>query len=194
MSQFTDKVIASCAAERALFNNSDAKEWWTPQFKRIGDYWREIGIARDGRTSVSFKKKPNGSLLLDANGQPIPKPGGNNNPPWSAAFISFVAKEAGAGAKFHYKGYHSHYILKALKAAAATSTTAPWIARRVETYKPKLGDLVAGGRDWAKNATFDTAESIVDTSVAPDFFPSHTDFVVEVSATRVVTVGGNVSN
>jgi Uncharacterized protein conserved in bacteria (DUF2272) len=194
MSQFTDKVVEVCASERALFKNEQAKEWWDPQFKRIGDYWRELGITRDGRTSIVFRKKPNGQLELDANGQPIPvHPNNNGNPPWSAAFISFVAKQAGAGTKFHYKGYHSHYIIKALKAAASAGSTAPWIARRVESYKPKVGDLVAGGREWAKNASFDTAETIVDTSVASDFFPSHTDFVVEVSTAKIVTVGGNVA-
>jgi hypothetical protein len=195
MSAFTDAVVVKCLAEWEVFKRGKAREWWDPQFKDVGRYWAKLGEVRDGRQGVVFEKKADGSLQLDpVNKQPIPKT--NENTPWSAAFISFIAREAGAGAKFKFSSYHSIYIMEALRAAAGPGSSAPWVGRRRESHTPKVGDLIACGRERAKTATFDTAASFISTApgAAPDHFPSHTDFVVEVMGDKVVTIGGNVSN
>jgi hypothetical protein len=198
MSAFTDEVAKSCLAQWETFKRGKAKEWWDPQFGDVARYWKKLGITRDGRENITFELNADGSLKLDpVNHQPVPrspKKTFNRNPPWSAAFISWIAREAGAGTKFKYRAYHSFYIMAALREAALPASTAPWIARQRDAYTPKVGDLIACGRDRAKTATFSTAASFIDNSVDVDFFPSHTDFVVEVKSDKVVTVGGNVGD
>ena len=59
-------------------------------FQRIGEYWR-VGV---GPSDVD---------------------GRDHDVPWSAAFISWVMKNAGAQDKFHYSGQHSSYINQAIR-------------------------------------------------------------------------------
>ncbi|MEA2873533.1 MAG: hypothetical protein QOH67_3509 [Hyphomicrobiales bacterium] len=188
MPSFPAEVTRICTEEWELFDRGKRKEYQKKVFGRIGDYWKKLGENhRDGRTDVNFgglnKDDPN-VIVPDAR---------NKNPPWSAAFISFVAREAGAGNAFLFSGFHSKYILAALREAANPASTAKFIARRHKLVTPKVGDLIAAGRESAKNATFDTAPSFQDQH---GFFPSHCDFVIDVDlgGRNVLTTGGNVGN
>jgi hypothetical protein len=188
MSTFGDQVAARCAAEWELFDRGKRKEYQKKVFQRVGTYWKDGADVpgRNGRTNVSF-----GSLNKDKEDVIVPD-SRNDNPPWSAAFISWIAKQSGAGNAFLYSGAHAKYILAALNEAEKRNSTAKFIAKRHKSMTPKVGDLIACGRERAKKATFDTAKSFA----IEGFFPSHCDFVVEVDEANktVRTIGGNVGN
>ena len=89
-------------------------------YKRIGDYWREgLGLKFDGR---------------------------DRNVPWSAAFISWVIKKAGAGNKFKYSGRHSKYIRDAIKKRKMNERRAAFKGYRINEVVPQVGDLVCASR------------------------------------------------
>jgi hypothetical protein len=191
MSIFSANVVRLCQEEWEFFDRGKRKEYQNKVFRRVGTYWRHgLNIPRrNGRTGVNF-----GDLDPDDPNVIVPA-SRNKNPKWSAAFISWVARNAGAGEAFHYSSFHSRYILAALRAAGNPKSKEKFIARRHTGTTPRLGDLIACGRSTAKDATFDTAECFWSER-RKDFFPSHTDFVVEVDvAGRFVrTIGGNVRN
>jgi len=108
--------------------------------------------------------------------------------PWSAAFISYVLQQAGAGDRFPYSETHSNYITwardNALKnnnaiflAYAVCDSMAAW---------PQPGDLLCKNRDGKQY----TLTGIKAGNI------SHCDVVVEVDTlTRTVyTIGGNLNN
>jgi hypothetical protein len=189
MATFTQEVVRIGNEEWEFFDRGKRKEYQLKVFARIGTYWKEGPLisGRDGRTDVDFTG-------LNKNDPDVIVPGRQNkNPAWSAAFISFVARKAGAGDAFLYSGFHSKYILAALKEAANPASTAKFIAKRHTQFTPRVGDLIACGRDSAKTATFDTAPRFADHE---GFFPSHCDFVigVDLANNNVLTVGGNVAD
>ena len=183
---FTEEVVRICNEQWEFFDRGRRKEYQKKVFRRVGDFWSEGAdvSGRTGRSQVDF-----GNLDRD-NPEVIVPDSRNKNPPWSAAFISFVAKTAGAGNRFKYSGAHATYILAALDAAANSNTTAKFIARRHTQQRPQIGDLIACGRERAKTATFDTVRDFV----VEGFFPSHCDFVVEIGDDFVRTIGGNVGH
>jgi hypothetical protein len=186
---FPDRVATLCMAELGYFRNGTAKEWEDPHYKRVGEYWTALGYpGRDGRTDVTFKTAAKGKPVL-SRGQPVPLK--NKNPAWSAAFISYIARQAGAGARFPYSAFHSRYILDAISKADGVRSDMPWFAQHRTGYAPIVGDLIACGRGAASNATFETAPGLAS---AGGFFESHTDFVVETGKGYVKTIGGNVLN
>jgi hypothetical protein len=103
MSDFTDALIRHCQAERDTFGNGARKEWMADVFERVGDYWDDLATIPE----FAHWKGTNGrsDVKLDAKGNPVKD--GNKNPHWSAAFISFVMRKAGAGDAFSYASAHS---------------------------------------------------------------------------------------
>lgn len=106
--------------------------------------------------------------------------------PWSAVFISWCVKQAGATAadfKFHPK--HAVYIKEAITKAKAGSGT--FRAFPIEKYAPKTGDLIHANRE---NGTITYAQAGTQTA-----YPSHTAIVVGFgdgsSGKFALTVGGN---
>ena len=73
---------------------------------------------------------------------------------WSAAFISYVMRMAGAGDGFPYA--RSHYIYINAAARQAQGREKGWVitARRPSEYPPALGDIICTGRDRAKRMRF----------------------------------------
>lgn len=125
-------------------------------FARVGKYWRE---------GVNNK-------VLD---------GRNTRVPWSAAFISFVVKDAGAGNHFRYSPQHSVYISKAIRDAKNKSAVAYWCLRLNEC-KPKVGDIVC----WTRQHGID-----YDNQHGGDY-AGHCDIVVEAGVGQVKVIGGNI--
>ena len=164
MAVFTEEVVRICNEQWEFFDRGRRKEYQKKVFRRIGDFWSQGAdvSGRTGRSQVDF-----GNLDRD-NPEVIVPDSRNKNPPWSAAFISFVAKTAGAGNRFKYSGAHATYILAAFDAAANSATTAKFIARRHTQHRPQIGDLIACGRERAKTATFDTVRDFVAST---GFFP-----------------------
>jgi hypothetical protein len=69
---------------------------------------------------------------------------------WSAAFISYVMRTAGAGARFPYSP--SHYVYINIAKEMKLSRTSGWVvvAEPVDEYAPMPGDLICYSRERYK--------------------------------------------
>jgi hypothetical protein len=156
VSEFKEALISAAVKEWLRFERGDKLEYEDPQYKYVGEYWSKINLNLDGR---------------------------NRDQPWSAAFISFVARAAGYN-NFKFAAAHSTYVYDAVDKRKSNTTTAPFWGFNINDYKPQLGDLVCRGR----------GENLVKSidSLPPGGFKSHCDVVVEIRDTEVRTLGGNV--
>lgn len=106
---------------------------------------------------------------------------------WSAAFISYVMRVAGAGSGFPYASSHTTYINLAKE--MAQGQTAGWImfAERPESYAPRPGDLICTGRGRAVRLRYDDLPT-------RHSFPAHCAIVVAGKPGEIAVVGGNVDD
>jgi len=100
---------------------------------------------------------------------------------WSATFISWLMRMAGAGTDFKYSASHSDYIRQAIKNKKEN------LPSKFKGYKPsevevKEGDLVCYARQSGVN--YDSTGS----------YMSHCDLVVDVESDKAISIGGNVSD
>lgn len=160
-------IVRICREELARFDDGKAQETDDPQYLRIGDYWKAVGQPMNGRT---------------VNNQGI-------RPVWSAAFISFVLKEAGAGNRFKYSAAHGHYFQDFVDRSGPVL----YEAVPTEDIIPKIWDIVHYGRGEAAQHDFATAHADYGND---SFYPSHASIVVEVdrNARVIRTIGGNEGN
>jgi Uncharacterized protein conserved in bacteria (DUF2272)/Cell Wall Hydrolase len=161
-----DRIVELCLAEWKTFGEGTLEEAHNDVFKRVGDYWESIGIfGRTGQTVEDGKR-----------------------PPWSAAFISFIVRNAGGGERFLYDGAHWRYVRDLIDGR----TGALYEVVKPEDHAPEVGDLVHAGREEAKNFTFDDAMRQFERDKG---YPSHSDFVIRVDLAnrKIFTIGGNVS-
>jgi len=127
--------------------------------------------------------------------------------PWSAAFVSYVIKEAGVGANaFHFANAHRVFIYDAFATSAAElkGSTGDQLYRAcpLSTTKPRVGDLLCMQREpaLAGASEQDVRERIrSELSDSPDartVRKTHCDIVsyVDVPARKMYVVGGNVYN
>lgn len=103
--------------------------------------------------------------------------------PWSAAFISWIMKKAGAGPAFNYSAAHAAYIAAAKRNRLADNNN-PFKAYRISEQRPQIGDLVCKRRAGS-GATYDNIRVGHKT---------HCDIVTEVKPGQLTVIGGNVSN
>lgn len=108
----------------------------------------------------------------------------NHDWPWSAAFISWVMRSAGAGERFRYSTQHSVYISQGIRDFVQKRKAASYWTVRLAAARPQVGDLVC----WAREAGVD-----YDHQKGGNY-KGHTDLVVDVTADKVMVVGGNVGN
>lgn len=113
-----EALLLEAVKEWIRFKHGDAKEDQDPFFKRVGDYWRALGINRDGRSPFA----------------------------WSAAFMSFIVRRAGYE-NFKFDQGHDTYIHDAKKKRNANDASAPFWLFRLSEHKPQLGDLVCAWRE-----------------------------------------------
>jgi len=128
MASIIPKLIEVAAAEWKFFDNQELRldgtfkkgrqEFEDGAWQRVGDYWKQLGGAFANLT------------------------GKDRGTPWSAAFISFCMREAGAGVRFPYSSGHATYINKAISNAAASKIGEPIFGHRLADYVPKVGDLI----------------------------------------------------
>jgi hypothetical protein len=191
MTALTDAIVELCNGEAATFKNGALKEYNKAVFQRVGEYWNTLAETPKYKDWKGYNGRSDSVFDLDANGEVVGVPKVNKNQPWSAAFISWVMRRAGAGSRFAYSSSHSTYIVKALKEAKNAASVEPFIARRHNDYAPKIGDLIACERRKDTDATFDT----YIRHVAAGKFEAHCDFVVAIDAgaRTLTTIGGNVS-
>ena len=142
-------------------------------WQRVGLYWW-IGLDPSQHES-------GWTGIHDENGT-VFAAGEDGNYAWSAAFISYVMRLAGAGGSFPYSATHADYI----DAAARRDRGVALTAERVTTYPPQQGDLICAWRGRTP-VTFDELPT-------PDRFPSHCDIVVGNKPGELDVIGGNVDN
>jgi hypothetical protein len=136
-------------------------------WQRVGDYWWF------GQNAAS--KESGWTGRYNEFGTPY----GNEPPAWSAAFVSYVMRAAGAGDRFPYSALHADYINAAAQGQGVLQ------AQRPDAYAPLPGDLICYGRAGAQRLRFEDLP-------APRFF-GHCDIVVEAGAGLLTVIGGNVS-
>jgi len=139
--------------------HSGHKEGENGWYQRVGTYWKE-GVHING---------------ID---------GRNHEAPWSAAFISWLMRTAGAGGRFNYSEGHSHYIFPAIIAKRNGDTSAGYWCSRLNEAKPALGDLIC----FARQAGID-----YDHQDGGDY-KGHCDLVVKVDTAQIEVIGGNVGD
>jgi uncharacterized protein DUF2272/tail lysozyme len=106
--------------------------------------------------------------------------------PWSAVFVSYVMRTAGAGpTAFAYSAAHQTYIRAARQNRLSGNRASPFWAFRATEVAPRRGDLVCASRS-SSGATYD---NIGD----PQYRATHCDVVVETQRGRIRVIGGNVS-
>jgi len=125
--------------------------------------------------------------------------------PWSAAFISYVVKQAGAPANaFKFSNAHRIYIYDAFAASAAepTNTAGDRLYRAcpVFTTKPRAGDLLCFQRE---PSLADVSDEVVrermrlelaSGSTTRSVRRTHCEVVVSIDAgaSKMYVIGGNV--
>jgi hypothetical protein len=143
-------------------------------WQRVGEYWWE-GMNADA-PSARWTGKHDGA------GHVFPV-AANGDYAWSAAFISYVMRIAGAGTDFPYAADHATYI----NAAARHAAHGLLDAEDPAVYAPRLGDLVCFPRDWARNIRFADLPTSYD-------FPAHCGIVAAITSESLAIIGGNVDD
>jgi hypothetical protein len=140
-------------------------------WQRVGEYW---WLGQDAGTPESRWTGKH-----DENGHEFP-PSEDGNYAWSAAFISYVMRIAGAGKAFPYSPSHATYINAARIGGYAL------VAERPSAYAPRPGDLICTTRTRNKRPRFD--------DLPAGFFPSHCAIVVAAEPGTISIIGGNVDD
>jgi hypothetical protein len=181
-------AVAVALREWRLFgsqvNDDDHLNWDKPErneglWQRVGEYWF-VGMNPDAPESrwtgkhdehgVEFSPEQDGKFA------------------WSAAFVSYVMRIAGAGNAFPYAADHARYINAAKRTTSGTDRGWLITAERPTAYAPVPGDLICHGRDSAASLRYD------DLPTA-NLFPAHCDIVVAgPKGGTISVVGGNVQD
>ncbi len=151
-------------------------------WQRVGEYWW-LGM-NAGTPESRWTGKH------DAAGQVFPA-AVNGQYAWSAAFVSYVMRIAGAGSRFPYSDAHATYIDIAKEMAEHRVHGWLVVAERPDADAPRRGDLICLGRGRAAGITYD--------QLPAGRFPAHCDFVVATAppgaaTPEIAVVGGNVDN
>ena len=147
-------------------------------WERVGEYWWEGINAGEPDARGTGKHDGTGQVFsVSVNGDYA----------WSAAFISYVMRIAGAGLKFAYAPDHATYINYAARAAKGEIEDPLLIAETPATYAPRLGDLVCLGRGPAQDLSFADLPT-------QSLFPAHCAIVIADVPGTVSVVGGNVED
>jgi len=164
---FNQKIVLS----PDQLESPDSEERDEGLWQRVGEYWwlgLDYGDA-DGRWTGKH----------DENGIEFPR-SEDGNFAWSAAFIDYVMRMAGAGPRFPYGPSHSDYINAARTQSGLVVTAMP-----LSQYAPQLGDLICMWRA-GHQVTYD--------ELPAGHFPGHCDIVVAQRPGSLDVIGGNVDN
>ncbi|HWB49777.1 MAG TPA: DUF2272 domain-containing protein [Stellaceae bacterium] len=165
---FGQKVVLSPSQP----DSPDSEERDEGLWQRVGEYWW-LGLdygnpdsrwtGKHDQSGVEFPRNEDGEFA------------------WSAAFIDYVMRIAGAGSRFPYSASHSDYINAAARRQAGVLTAMP-----LTQYPPQPGDLICL---WRANhpVTFQDLPT-------PSHFPGHCDIVVAQHPGSLDVIGGNVDN
>lgn len=155
MGFFSAKLVDKVTQEFSTFKG--IPEHKSPLKERIGEYWDFLGR---------------------------PELDGADDVPWSAAFISNMARNSGADKLFPYSAQHSVYIYRTINDKVLKKPSAFWGFNLSEiTIEP--GDIIGMNRASAPAIDYDWARTHAD-------YLSHADIVVSVDKKSVTAIGGNV--
>jgi hypothetical protein len=160
---FRQRIVRIANQELTRWGSGAIKETDPAVRQALQDYW----------------KTGTGNDYSDAQ---LGDPNFQNDHPWSAAFISWVMRTAGAGNAFKYSSAHSTYTRWAKDNRLSNNN--PFRAYRTTELAPQVGDLVCKRRAGS-GATYDNIRPGMKT---------HCDIVTDVQPGRLVTIGGNVRN
>jgi hypothetical protein len=146
-------------------------------WQRVGEYWWE-GL-NPGDPDQGWTGKH------DGNGAEFPA-SEDGTYAWSATFISYVMRIAGAGARFPYTATHADYIDLAKQMKLGQTSGWAIVAEPPSSYAPQAGDLICQTRGAEVPPTYD--------DLPAGRFPSHCDVVVRVDSGLLSVVGGNVDD
>jgi len=155
-------------------------------FPRVLAYWRAVEGETGARAAIDRNRNRYATILAQP-GAPGELWG---EPAWSAAFISYVLRNAGVDQReFPSSAAHAFYIDGMLADAAAFPAQASFIPHDVGAYAPVPGDLVCADRSRRPLANW--RDRLAERG---EFRPMHCDIVVDASPGVVQAVGGNVAD
>lgn len=157
------RIVRVAKGERLFWKDGARTELELAVSTRLQKYWKAVGLDYTV------------DQLRDAEFQ--------ENNPWSAAFVSWVMKTAGAGDKFRYAASHWQYVAAA-KMNRTEGNDNPLKAYRTDEKCAALADIVVKRRGTSM-ATYENIEMGHIT---------HGDIVVATGKGEAETIGGNVSN
>ncbi len=158
------RIVAAAQQEWNSWNSGGVRREIDPRMQpTLSQYWRGVGVPVTAQQLASKAFQA--------------------GHPWSAAFVSWVMRQAGAGSAFRYSASHSTYIAAA-KRNRLQNNDNPFKAYRPSEVRVGLGDIVCKGRDQS-GASYDNIRPGMKT---------HCDVVIAVAPGRVTVVGGNVNN
>ena len=146
-------------------------------WQRVGEYWWLGQNATEASSAWTGKHDGAGTAFA---------PQFDEQYAWSAAFISYVMRIAGAGDRFPYSPAHATYINAAARTAQGTTEASIVTAERPDSYAPKPGDLLCYGRRAARTLRFE--------DLPASQFTSHCDLVIGPSSQGLIVIGGNVDD
>lgn len=146
-------------------------------WERVGEYWWTGEDSSSYRASWTGKHDETGAVFpADVDGHYA----------WSAAFISYVMRIAGAGGRFPYSAAHADYINAAREVSLGQAAGIAVSAQPADTYAAQPGDLICLGRGKSKDLTF--------ADLPAPSFPGHCDIVVAARPGELTVIGGNVDD
>jgi Uncharacterized protein conserved in bacteria (DUF2272) len=155
-----DRLIEAVGVEYRAFRFGERHETRPDSMARIADYWRALGM------------QP----------QPI-------STAWSAAFISFVMRQAALTRSFRFSQRHTTYFSDSKTAFLNADASRAYWAVRLADRVLQVGDLVGYSRIGG-----DCGTTHHDYDDLPGDFCSHSDVVVSIRGGVATTIGGNVGN
>lgn len=153
---FAKKLVDTAQQQYATYKNMDEAE--SQLCKQIQKYWTELGFKFTSCVSV----------------------------PWSAVFVSWCVKQAGATAsEFKFAQSHSVFVNKAI--SNTVQNTGVLRGRKITEYTPKPGDIIHNNRGGSTH-DYEYAKKHAD-------YASHSAIVIEVgedlNGKYALTIGGN---
>ena len=141
------------------------KEGDPGQWQRVITYWREGLLSDSVRNHADVISRDH---------------------PWSAAFIAYVMRQAGAKDQFPYAASHSGSIKEAIYNRQNSVQNARLVGHPVMDYAPRPGDLLCATRAWAVGkVTYANAGGF-------DFFPSRCELVISTTPGLIDAIGGDL--
>lgn len=160
-----NNIVAIAKKEWQRWNDGGRKKERQAEFLPIvQDYWKT-------GTNISFTKSQLSSIAFQI------------KHPWSAAFISWVMRKAGAGNNFRYSAAHWRYTCSAKKNKINNNDN-PFKAYPVGAVKPEIGDIVCKRRSLSTANYKNICRG----------HKTHGDIIVLTGKSKIQTIGGNLSD